>query len=126
MGKMPIECKGGRTKQSFKDECDINVLMRKYQKSGKLPENVRNNPIFMDLGTPFDYQESLNQVVKAREAFDMLPGEVRKRFSHDPYKLVEFVGNPDNIDEVVKLGLAKKKEIVESPPEGETKPDANK
>lgn len=94
-----------RTKQEFKDECDINVLMKRYQKTGLFPQYPGQEPRYVsNIGVP-DYQESLNIVMKARSEFESLNSELRKRFDNDPAKFLAFVNDEKNGDELVKLGL---------------------
>lgn len=100
-------------KQEFKAECDINVLMKRYQKTGLFPQYPSQTPQYVsNIGMP-DYQESLQIVMQAESEFKALNSELRKRFDNDPAKFLEFVGNPDNADELVKLGL---REAPKPPP----------
>jgi len=93
------------TKQSFKDECDINVIMRRYQATGVL-EHQRDatQAIYADV-TAYDYQEAMNLVAQANSAFHGLPSHLRARFDNDPAKLLDFVHDPRNLDESIALGF---------------------
>ena len=108
------------TKQSFKEECDINNIVRKFETQGILPDNIRSNPQYGDFTNLPSYQESLNVVIEANERFTDLPAKVRKRFDNDPGKLIDFCQDPKNLDEMVELGLAKRPrkdgDIIETPP----------
>ena len=98
-----------RTKQSSQDECDINVLMKKYERDQILPHFNQHQGQYGDfLGIP-DYQDALNQIQAASDAFDSLPASVRKRFQNDPGEFIDFAQNPENHDELVKMGLANPK-----------------
>lgn len=97
------------TKQSFKDECDINHILRRYQKNGQLPDLIKENPRFGDFSSPHDYQESMNIVAFANEQFAALPAKTRERFNNNPELFLEFVDNPQNNAELIKLGLAHEK-----------------
>lgn len=102
---------GPGAKQSFREECDINNIMRKYQKTGALTWLAKHEPTFGDF-TGFDFMEAQMIVAKAKEMFADLPSSVRERFAHDPAKFLEFMEDPANVDEAVKLGLAVKREPV--------------
>lgn len=103
-------------KQSFKEECDINTIMAKYQKTG-LIEHVQNvQAQYGDFTSVADYQLSLNQVIAAQNAFEQLPSRVRERFSNDPSRLMAFLEDDKNRDEAVRLGLI---EPTPSPPQPE-------
>jgi len=92
------------TKQSPKEECDVNYIVAKYKETGLLPPSQRE-PRFGDFSNVRDYQSSLNAVIAAQEAFDELPAIVRKRFSNEPAELLAFLEDPRNKDEAIKLGL---------------------
>lgn len=89
---------GTRTKQSFKEECDINNIVRKFQADGQLPYNVKENPQYGDYSAVPSYQEAMNIVRDAEDRFNALPAMLRKRFDNDPGQFIEFVNNPDNVN----------------------------
>lgn len=93
------------TKQEFKDECDINVLMKRYQKTGLFPQYPGQSPRYVSNIDAPDFLEAQNLVIKAREEFLGLNSELRKRFDNDPAKFYAFVNDPDKAEELVKLGL---------------------
>lgn len=103
----PVQPKGkpGRTKQSFKDECDINNIMKKFATKGILPEMIKRNPVYGDFSEPLDYQESCNLVLRADEQFQALPARVRERFQNSPAKFLEFAASPENALEMARMGL---------------------
>lgn len=103
----------GRTKQEFKDETDINVILRRFSITGQLPDNVRM-PTYADFTDVFDFQTAVNAIAEARESFETMPAHVRARFSNDPGAFVAFCSNPANLDEARKLGLV---------PASESKPE---
>lgn len=105
------------TKQEFRDECDINVLMKRYQKTGLFPQYPHQSPRYVsNIGMP-DYQESLNIVNQAREEFAGLNSELRKRFDNDPAKFLAFVNDEKNADELIALGLREKPKAAPPPVE---------
>nr|WAE43869.1 MAG: internal scaffolding protein [Microviridae sp.] len=94
-----------RTHQSFKDECNINNIVRKYKKTGVLTHvtsAVAQQGDFCDVPT---FHEAMNIVASAQQHFDQLPSLVRKRFSNDPAQFLDFVGDASNLDEMRSLGL---------------------
>lgn len=98
-----------RTVQYEKDKCDINNILKKYQATGLIDHVSRYNGDYSDLGGVQDYHSSLNQVLEAQNAFDSLPSSIRNKFSNDPGQFLAFVSDANNMDEMVELGLAKKK-----------------
>lgn len=97
----------GLTKQSFKDECDINRIMDRYQVTGVLPENLMvGNPQYVDV-TGVEYQEAMLKVADAQSLFNRLPAAIRARFSNNPSAFLAFAENPDNRPELIKMGLGR-------------------
>lgn len=97
------------TKDSQKDDCDINNILKKY-KNGVQPETRQG--IYGDFTEAGDFMESCEIVFKAQEQFNGLRSDIRKKFNHDPAQFLEYCNNPQNHDEMVKLGLAIKKPII--------------
>lgn len=93
------------TKQSDMDSCDINKILAKYEKTGILPDMIKENPQYGDFSNPIDYQESLNIVIHAQEQFDALPALVRRRFDNDAAKFLAFASDERNLEEMGELGL---------------------
>lgn len=98
------------TKQSFKDDCDIDTIVSRYIGVGgsinSLPDFRPDAVDNLDLPTVSSYHEAMNVVAEANNAFSNVPAKVRRRFDNDPAQFVDFVSNPENFDECVKLGLA--------------------
>ncbi|AXH73339.1 MAG: internal scaffolding protein [Microviridae sp.] len=103
-----IDCSGdpGCTKQSFKEECDINSIVEKAQRTGQLPQMIAKDPMYGDFSGAMDYQSALNLVLKAESQFMGLEARVRDRFMNDPSAFLAFMEDPNNGPEIVKLGLA--------------------
>lgn len=94
-----------RTKQAFKEECDINNILRKYEKTGLLTHVAAYNGRYEDLPDPIDYQEALHQLRDAEAAFMSLPSRLRRDFNNDPAAFLAFVSTAKQ-EELVELGLA--------------------
>lgn len=101
-----VDCGPTMTKQSFKDECDINLIMKRYSKSGVLNHLNKYEGRYGDFGDGLDFQSAMGHVIKAQDMFDELPAHVRKRFANSPAEFLDFVSDPVNSEEMVKLGLA--------------------
>lgn len=98
------------TQQQFKDEADINNIMRKY---GNDPVAfnalTRKGGVYADFSKITDYHGMLQEVAEAQDAFASLPAQLRSRFENDPGKLLGFLQDPKNYDEGVELGLLEAK-----------------
>lgn len=93
------------TQQQFKDECDVNNIMRKYVTTGEFVHRTSKKGQYADFSHIKDYQEMLDTVRYAEEAFASLPAPVRSRFKNDPGELLSFIQDPKNRAEGEKLGL---------------------
>lgn len=102
-----------RTKQSFKDECDINKIMKRFKKVQGVEylEQYRGyvGGNYGDFSQVVDYRSALDQVRRAQDVFGALPAAVRRRFGNDAAEFLDFVSNPANKDELVAMGLAEPK-----------------
>lgn len=95
----------GRTKQQFKDECDINNIVNKYQRTGAIAHANAHQANY-DYATSLSFYEAMNIVTTGETMFNDLPSSLRRRFENDPAKFLDFVQNEDNTDEMIELGLA--------------------
>lgn len=127
-----IECAPGSslTKQEFKEDCDMNNILKKYNKTGLLPDMIKNNPQFGDFSSTTTYQEALNICLHAQTQFENLPSTVRDRFGNDPAGFLSFAEDPRNAPELIKMGLATAKPIeaptpLVEPSEPKPKKDPN-
>lgn len=101
------------TKQEFKDDCDLNRLMKKYVRGGELPVSSRK-ALYADCSQVADFLEAQLLVQRAGDQFAALPANVRERFKNSPAAFLEFMADKANQEEAGKLGLVefKKGETV--------------
>jgi phage internal scaffolding protein len=107
------------TKQSFRDECDINNILRQFNVTGQLPAGSVQ-PQYGDFSGITDYQSALNAVMAAQDSFLELPAKLRARFDNDPAIFLDFVSDEANKDEMKALGLLSQETaqaVVSSPSE---------
>jgi len=99
--------KGGKTKQEFKDDVDINRIIARYRKTGQVTGQFRSpgSGANLDLSTSIDFKQAQNVLIRARNQFAGLSAEVRKRFDNDPANFLAFMEDPKNVEEAVKLKL---------------------
>ncbi len=106
-----------RTKQSFKEECDINTILKRFNVTGQLLVGPLQ-PQYGDFSGVYDYQTALNAVIAAQDSFNALPAMLRNRFANDPAAFVDFCSDESNREEMIRLGLVIEKATqvaVESP-----------
>ena len=106
-----------KTQQHFEGESNIETIVERFMGTGHLvdPMVARNRtPMqgdFTDI--PANFQDLNNLVIKARDAFATVPAPLRAAFENDPQRFIQFVGDPANNDECIRLGL---KQAVKVPP----------
>jgi phage internal scaffolding protein len=93
--------------QHFKEECDINTILQKFNITGLLPEQTLS-PRYGDFSGIGDYHTALNRVIAAQGEFEALPAQIRAKFDNDPAKLIEFLDDDNNRPEAEALGLVDK------------------
>lgn len=100
-----IVCGPGVTKQSFKDECDVNKIIARFEKTGMIEAINKKQPFYGDVSALVDYHEALNVVAEAQSLFNAMSAEVRERFSNDPEKMIAFLNDKSNDKEAIEMGL---------------------
>lgn len=91
--------------QHFREECDINNIMARYEKTGLIEHAARFGGRYEDVTAGLDYHEACNMIIRAQEAFATLPARVRAHFDNDPAAFLAAVEDPDRKDELRELGL---------------------
>lgn len=92
--------------QSFKDECDINMLMKKYGNERLIPHVQRHQGQYGDFTAVVDYQTAQHVVAQAEEMFLTLPSKIREEFDNDPGAFLDFATDANNVDKLIEMGLA--------------------
>ncbi len=105
--KQPTEYKDGRTKQSFRDETDIQKIMARADRVGTISHLKKFEGVYADY-SDFDFHEQTQKLTRGREIFDELPAELRQEFGQSPAKFFAYVNDPANSNELQKKlpGLA--------------------
>lgn len=93
------------TQQHMKDECDINNIMAKYQKTGLITHVAAHRGNYDDFTIMPDYKTAMDTMMSAQEMFLTIPSEIRAHFENDAGQFVEFATDPDNYDQMVDMGL---------------------
>jgi len=91
------------TKDSFKDECDINNIIKRFLRGETIPAFVPG--VFADVSHYGDYREMRQQMREADEYFETLPAEIRERFNNSTAELLDAVADPNRKEELQQLGL---------------------
>lgn len=101
------------TKQSFKNQADINKIVAKFVKQGQTPPLP--NDLTFGFAPPYTFHEAVELVRNADSYFMELPAEARSRFQNDPGAFLAFIDDPANRDDLYEMGILEK--AVEAPAE---------
>lgn len=94
------------TKSEFAAECDINLIMARYERTGILPEDaLAAASRFGDFSQVPTFQEMQDRVIAAHELFDALPAAVRKTFDNDPGEFIAAADSEEGRKVLISLGL---------------------
>ena len=98
----------GLTEQHHTDMCDINKILAQFMETGIMPK-TNANPQYGDV-SDVDFTQMQNQLATAKTLFEELPEQVKDRFNNEMHTFLHFAENPDNLPELVDMGLAVKNE----------------
>lgn len=101
-----------RTNQADAEAADINNIMKRYNYN-QLPDVPA---VVGEFSQITDYHEMALAVRQAEGAFQQLPGALRERFGNNPQTLINFLDDPKNRDEAVRLGLVNPKPAPQPDP----------
>lgn len=108
------------TRQEFKEECDINTLMAKYDMhAGTGPGMLMHQDpamFYADFtmlpSSLLDYHRYMDE---AQASFMRLPAVVRKEFENDATLFVQFASDPENLPQMRTWGLAAPEKVADAP-----------
>lgn len=95
------------TQQQFKDDCDVNIMLAKFMKTNDPAHlRLRDAGVYADLAGAPDYMEAMQTIATANQAFEAIDARIRlDKFNNDPQKMIQFLADPQNQEEAIKLGL---------------------
>ncbi len=91
-------------KQSFREQCDINHILKAFTRTGVLTHLNPHSPTYAYAGSA-SYQDGMQIVANANSMFEQLPAKIRKEFDNDPANFLAYVEDPENETELQKMGL---------------------
>jgi hypothetical protein len=105
-----------KTQQQFTIDADLNVIAQRFGLDGAIPVTPLDPNAYGDYSQVPDLRTVMDISHRAREQFMDLPAKLRTRFNNQPAQLWDFVNDPENADEAVRLGLLKRLPDPENPP----------
>lgn len=93
------------TKQAFKDECDFNLVVKKYRATGVVDHVAQQDPVYGDVTGACELQEAIERVRSAEDHFGRLSADVRKAAANDPVQFLEMAADPAGRDILREAGV---------------------
>lgn len=92
------------TVQSQTEDADLNVMMRRFGVTGKLPESV-TVPRYGDFSEITDFRSALHVIQQSTEEFMRLPPDLRASYQNSPQLFLEAVESGHAFEALQKAGL---------------------
>ena len=109
----------GRTQQHQKDECDINLIIKRHTPEQIALMATQNEGQYGD-ATSIDYHAAQNIIANANTMFNDLPSEIRNQFDNDPAIFLDFTSNKENYPQMIEMGIMDDSNIPERTPVSES------
>lgn len=94
----------GLTEQSHKDQCDINVILDDYKRTGFIKHAKQNAGRYDDVSA-VDFEKAAIIVANVKSLFENLPSHVRDEFQGEAANFLRYVQNPSNHAELAQRGI---------------------
>lgn len=107
------------TKQEFKEETDINVILQRFLRTGTPPDIVLPEH-FADLTNRQTYYDAAQASAEASQLFYLLPAKQRAEFQNDPTRWADAVVlavDQGDRKALAALGVSVPKEQPQEPPQ---------
>lgn len=97
------------TEQSHRKECNINLIIDRYKRTGILGGIDQARELFFgDFTEVGSFHDVQNVIADAREKFFSLPSNVRESFGNDPARFLDALKDSSQLGKLIDLGLVKK------------------
>lgn len=93
------------TEQCHKDKCRIQNILARHVATGVLDHVNQTRGLWEDMTLAPDFTEAQNIVASAMSMFENVPSHIRDAMNNDPATYMEFMQNPENIEEIEEFGL---------------------
>lgn len=93
------------TQQHMKDDCDINIIIKRHAETGNISHLNPKSPLYMDCTGVRDLQGAIRLVEEAEDNFATLPSAVRKACQNDPVAFIEMLYTEAGTAELSEAGL---------------------
>lgn len=98
---------GGKmmTKQAFRDDVDINLIVKRYGQNGMFDHLERREATYGDFSRSTNLHEAMNLVKAAEAEFEELPAEVRTLANNDPVQYYAMLAEEKETQALKRAGM---------------------
>lgn len=91
---------GGKTDASFAPACDVNDIVKRYERTGSDPFLDRKQNQRFGVASTVSYEQAMRAQAEIASAFAHLPLSERLRYDHDPHAWFEDAVRPEPVEEL--------------------------
>lgn len=97
---------GGKsmTQQQFAQECDINYIVKRAQRTGTIPALPTQEMLFGTLSED-TFKQRMDQMAEIKSYFECLPSEIRLHYHNSVNEFIALMNTEEGIEEGRKLGI---------------------
>ena len=96
----PVKVDAMQTEQQWVDKCDVNSIMRRYQKTGAI-EHVNKHRGQYGTFDPDEYYQAQHTVARVKTEFAELPSSIRHHFRNDPAEYLRYIAEGGDVGRLI-------------------------
>jgi len=93
------------TQQAMKNDCDINVIIKRHAQTGNISHLNPKAPLYLDCTQVRDLAGAIELQEEALDNFATLPSAVRKACNNDPVEFMDMIHTVEGTEELAQAGL---------------------
>lgn len=94
-----------RAKQGFRDDCDVNLIVKRHAQTGQLTHVNTRQPTYGDFTAETDLRSAIELVSQAEREFMALPASVRALCDNDPATFLHAMASEEGVHALAAAGL---------------------
>lgn len=94
-----------KTKQEFKQDVDVNFIVKKFQMTGSVSHLARAKPQFADVSNAVSLHAAMNMMKEATKGFSDLSSAIRAEAGNSPVRFLEMLESEEGTADLVEAGL---------------------
>ena len=94
-----------KTDQQYTEDCCANSILAKYAKTGQINHIAKVRGQYADVSGVEDLHGTMLKIKDMEAEFLKMSPELRAKFGNKPEGMIQWLSDPKNDEEAVKLGL---------------------